>query len=238
MEPGTKLRRADLSTLTQIEREKIAWIPYRKLVGGLLWLAISTRPNIQYAVQQLSQYLDCYTQTHWHAAIRTLRYLKGTRTLGLGLGGKQPVKLVGFTDSDWANCLDTRRSIGGYIWSLSSGSISWSTHKQRMVAASSCKAKYMAAFEASQECIWLRAIMAAIGHAPEGPTTLLCDKSSAINLSEDPMLHQRVKHIDIKYHFLQERVASKEIMIRYINMKENVTDLFTKALPTPQFTKL
>ena len=96
----------------------------------------------------------------------------------------------------------------------------------------------MAAFEATQECIWLRAMLMAIGHAPQGPTTLLCNNNSAINLSEDLMLHQRVKHVDIKYHFLWERVASKEITIRYINTKDNVADIFTKALHAPQFSKL
>ena len=123
MDPGTKLRHADLSTLSPDEREKITRLPYCCLVGGLLWLAVSTQPDIQYAVQQLSQYLDCYTQNHWNAAIRTLRYLKGTRTLGLSLGGKVPVALLGFTNSDWANCLDTRRSVGGYAWTLGSGVI-------------------------------------------------------------------------------------------------------------------
>lgn len=238
MEPGLKLRRVDKTRLTTEEREKIARIPYRNLVGGLLWLAISTRPDIQYAVQQLSQFLDCYTSTHWHAAIRVLRYLKGTRSLRLRLGGDTPINLVGFTDSDWANCLDTRRSVGGYAWSLGSGLISWCTRKQRTVAASSCEAEYMAAFEAAQEGIWLRMVMSALGHGNNKATTILCDNNSAINLSEDPLLHSRVKHVDIKYHFLRERVASNEILLRYINTKDNVADIFTKALPSPQFGRL
>lgn len=81
MEPGLKLRRVDRSTLLQEELEKISRIPYRQLVGGLLWLAISTRPNIQYSVQQLSQFYESYSYTHWNAAIQVLRYLKGTRNL-------------------------------------------------------------------------------------------------------------------------------------------------------------
>lgn len=238
MDPGLKLRRVDKTKLTTEELEKIARIPYRNLVGGLLWLAISTRPDIQYAVQQLSQFLDCYTSTHWHAAIRVLRYLKGTRTLRLRLGGDAPINLIGFTDSDWANCLDTRRSVGGYAWSLGSGLISWCTRKQRTVAASSCEAEYMAAFEAAQEGIWLRMVLTALGHSTGEATTILCDNNSAINLSEDPLLHSRVKHVDIKYHFLRERVASNEITLRYINTKDNVADIFTKALPSPQFSRL
>lgn len=149
-----------------------------------------------------------------------------------------PIRLVGFTDSDWANCLDTRRSVGGYAWSLGLGLISWCTRKQRTVVASSCEAEYMAAFEAAQEGIWLRMVMDALGRHTNDATIILCDNNSAINLSEDPLLHSRVKHVDIKYHFLREHVASNKISLRYINTKDNIADMFTKPLPTPQFCRL
>lgn len=238
MEPGLKLRRTDYSKLTQKERDDIARIPYRRLVGGLIWPAISSRPDIQYAVQQLSQYFDSYSLMHWNAAIRVVRYLKGTRDLRLRLGGMSPISLAGFTDSDWANCLDTRRSVGGYAWSLGSGVISWASQKQKTVAASSCEAEYMAAFEAVQEYVWLRTLLREIGYGTNEATTIMCDNNVAINLSEDLMLHSRVKHVDIKYHFLRERVASEEIVMRYINTKDNIADLFTKPLSLPRFSRL
>lgn len=96
----------------------------------------------------------------------------------------------------------------------------------------------MAAYEAVKECIWLRALLTAIGFLDPGPTKLLCDNNAAINLSEDPLLHARVKHVDIKYHFVRERVQSKEINIKYINTNDNVADLFTKALDHKKFTRL
>lgn len=96
----------------------------------------------------------------------------------------------------------------------------------------------MAAFEATKECIWLRALLLAIGFLKPGPTKLLCDNNAAINLSEDPLLHTRVKHVDIKYHFLRERVQSKELELRYINTNDNVADLFTKALDHKKFIRL
>ncbi|KNZ75967.1 Copia protein [Termitomyces sp. J132] len=228
MEPGLKLRWTDYSKLTQRECNDIANIPYQRLVGGLIWLAISSCPDIQYAIQQLSQYSDSYSVTHWNAAIRVV----------LCLGRTSPVSLVGFTDSDWANCLDTRRSMGRYAWSLGSGVISWASRKQKTVAASSCEAEYMAAFEAAQECIWLRALLQAIGHDLSKATTIMCDNNAATNLSENPLLYSRVKHVDIKYHFLRERVASNELTIRYINTRDNIADLFTKPLPLPRFSRL
>lgn len=153
MDPGLKLRRVDRTTQSQEDQSQLTKLPYRSLVGCLLYLAISTRPDISYAVQQLSQYLDSYSFIHWNAAIRLVRYLKGTRELKLHLGGTNPVELLGFTDSDWANCLDTRRSVGGYAWSLGSGILSWNARKQKTVAASSCEAEYVAAFEAAREGI-------------------------------------------------------------------------------------
>ena len=106
-----------------------------------------------YAVQQLSQYLDSYSFIHWNAAVRVVRYLKGTWDLCLTLGGNNKIKLSGYTDSDWANCLDTCRSIGGYCYSLGSGLISWNAKKQKTVAASSCKAEYVAASESTKEVL-------------------------------------------------------------------------------------
>lgn len=99
------------------------------------------------------------------------------------------INLVGFTNSDWANCLDTRWSVGGYAWSLGSGLISWSMKKQKTVAALSCEAEYMAAFEAVQECVWLWIMMHALGYLTDEAMTILCNNNSAINLSEDPLLH-------------------------------------------------
>jgi hypothetical protein len=238
MDSGLKLRRPDRSKFTSEDIAALAKLPYRSLVGCLLYLAIASRLDITYAVQQLSQYLDCYSYAHWNAAVRVLRYLKGTRDLKLVLGGSNPIDLLGFTDSDWANCLDTRRSIGGYAFTLGSGIISWNCRKQKTVASSSCEAEYTAAYESCKEAIWLRSLLSSIGFSPSGPTTILCDNNAAINLSEDPSLHQRVKHIDIKYHFLRERVHSKEIKLSYINTNDNIADVFTKALDRIKFTKL
>ena len=238
MDPGLKLRRPDKKGISSEDRYRLDKLPYRSLVGCLIYLSIGTRPDISYAVQQLSQFLDSYTYAHWNAALRVVRYLKGTRDLRLTLGGGGAIELVGFTDSDWANCLDTRRSIGGYGFTLGSGLISWNARKQKTVATSSCEAEYTAAFEAAKESIWLRNLLANISFKQASSTLILCDNNAAINLSEDPSLHQRVKHIDIKYHFLRERVNMGEITLKYINTNDNIADIFTKALEHRRFTRL
>lgn len=239
MEPGLKLRRPDPSMFTAADKAELAKLPYRSLVGCLIYLSVGTRPDITYAVQQLSQFLDCYSYAHWNAAIRVIQYLKGTRHLRLILGGTNDIGLTGFTDSDWANCLDTRRSVGGYAFSLGSGVVSWACRKHKTVASSSCEVEYMSTFEAAKEAIWLRTLLGEIGfHSPQSPpTTILCDNNAAITVAEDPSLHQRMKHVDIRYHFLREQVNNNEIKLAYINTSNNLADIFTKALDTVKFEK-
>ncbi len=129
--------------------------PYRELVGSLNYIAVATRPDISFAVGRLASVLDCYQPEHWNAGLRMLRYLKGTRSLRLVLGGRTTTSLSGFSDSDYANCQDTSRSIGGYCFSLGSGTISWRSKKQDHTGDSSCYAEYIALHAASQEAIFL-----------------------------------------------------------------------------------
>jgi len=119
---------------------------------------------------------------------------------------------------------------------LGSGVISWQAHKQKTIAPSSCEAEYVAAFEASKEAIWLQVLLSTISHQPKKPTTILCYNNTATNLSEDPLLHDHVKHINIKHHFLREHVQTQEITLSYINTHDNSADIFTKALNTKKFT--
>ena len=167
-----------------------------------------------------------------------VRYLKGSRDLELVLGGDNEIKITGFTDSDWANCPHTRRSVGGYLFTLGSGPVSWQSKRQQTAATSSCEAEYTAAFEASKEAIWLRTLLSSIGLSPTSATILLCDNNAAITLSKDPAFHARVKHFDIRYHFLRECIQSEHISLSYINTKDNIADIFTKPLDTTIFTRL
>jgi len=173
----------------------IQWTPYRSLIGSLMYIAVATRSDISYAVGRLSSYLNCYRPEHWEVAIRVLRYLKGTRTLGLVLGGSNPVQLLGYSDSDYANCIETSRSIVGYCFSLGSGMISWRSRKGQTVANSTCYAEYMALHKVAREAVFLREMLKELDFAPLDATPICCDNSAAIILSEDHIGHPHVKHI-------------------------------------------
>ena len=239
MVAGLTLQKPDKTTLASTEVvEWAARTPYRKLVGSLMYLAVATRPDIAYAVSRLSSYLDCYGPEHWSAAIRILRYLKGTRDYVLVLGGTNPLRLSGYSDSDYANCLDTSRSVGGYCFTLGSGMISWSSRKQRTVADSSCYAEYIALHEASHEVVFLRQLLEGLHFLPSEPTQLLCDNDAASRLSEDHVWHSHTKHVRVKYHYIRELVSTGDVSVSRVGSKDNTADILTKPLARVDFHRL
>ena len=238
MDSNVQLRRPTSDeSLSASELSALAELPYRSLVGSLMYLAVGTRPDISYAVSKLTQFLDCYRHSHWAAALRVVRYLKGTRTLSLLLGNSSTISLVGFSDSSYADCLDTRRSCMGYCFSLGGAVFSWSSRKQKTVACSTCDAEYIAVSESCREALWLRSFLRELGLLKDDPTTLLCDNNGAMALSNDPTLHSRSKHIDVRHHFIRKHVETGSIDLARIPSADNLADVFTKALPRPAFER-
>src|SRR6266481_4334026 len=174
LEPGIRLSKSMCLT-TQEARDEMSAKPYQMVVGSLMYATITTRPDISFAVQQLSQFSSNPGLQHWEATKRVLCYIKGTRDHSLILGSKGLIQLTGYSDSDWANDPDQRCSISGYIFALGGGAISWSCKKQQTVAASSCKVDYMAAGHCTKEALWLRNMLSGLGIPSTDPTTLYCD---------------------------------------------------------------
>ena len=239
MVAGLQLRRPDKAAPPS--SDIVEWAdrtPYRSLVGSLMYLSVATRPDISYAVGRLSSFLDCYRLEHWEAAVRVLRYLKGTRSFVLTLGGKNSLTLSGYSDSDYANCVDTSRSIGGYCFTLGSGMISWSSRKQATVADSSCYAEYIALHSAAHETVFLRQLLEGLRFLPSGPSRLYCDNDAASRLSEDHVWHSHTKHIRVKYHYTRELVLSGDVSVMRVGSKENTADILTKPLARVDFQRL
>lgn len=124
--------------------------PYRELVRALLYLSITTGPDIAHAASLLSQYNESFRKVHWAAAKRVLRYLKGSAQLGIVFSSRQG-PLTGFVDADWGGSVDDRRSFTGYAFVWNGGIVSWESKKQRTVALSSTESEYMALGEAAKE---------------------------------------------------------------------------------------
>jgi hypothetical protein len=236
---GLHLRRPDQSVPT--DPDILKWrlhTPYRELVGSLNYIAVATCPDIAFAVGRLSSLLDCYTPEHWAAALRVLRYLKGTRSLGLVLGTDRSSSLIGYSDSDYANCPDTSRSISGHCHTLGAGMISWSSKKQKVVADSSCYAEYIALHDASHETLFLCQLLDGIGLSQLHPTPLHCDNDAASRLADDYVWHPQVKHIRVKYHSVRDLVAKGDLTINRVRSCDNVADILTKPLARSDFQRL
>lgn len=217
---------------------------YMSIVGSLLYASIMTRPDISFAVQALGRHMQASGPEHMVAAKRVLRYLQGTKELGLVYEagdisrGSKP-SIVGYSDSDWAGDHDTRRSTTGYLFMLNNGgAVSWSSKLQPTVALSSAEAEYMAVCAAVQEAIHLRQLISDLGYMQDQPTVIFEDNQGCIAMSANPVFHKRTKHIDIRYHFIRERITSGDVELRYVATEYQLADLLTKALPRPRINSL
>ena len=241
MVQGLTIRRPDKSI--SVDPEVAAWIektPYQELVGSLNYIAVATRPDISFAVGRLASMLDCYRPEHWSAALRVLRYLKGTRMLQLVLGGSTDITLTGFSDSDFANCPDTSCSVAGYCFGLGSGMISWRSKKQDNPTDSSCYAEYTALHGAAREGIFLRQLLQELGLLESKlekcpPTAIFCDNNAAVRLTQDSVWHSNTKHFRVRLHYTRDQVRTGELQILRVPSANNIADILTKSLSRSAF---
>ncbi|KAK9734004.1 hypothetical protein RND81_04G107600 [Saponaria officinalis] len=203
---------------------------YRSLVGGLNYLT-HTRPDIAYSVSVVSRHMHNPTKQHLGATKWILRYVAGTLKYGIWYAKVPDLHLFGFTDSDWAGCLDDRKNTSGSVFSLRSGAITWSSKKQETVALSPSEAEYAAATAAARQALWLQKVLADFDIKQSDATLLYCDNRSAIAIAKNPAFHGRTKHIDVQCHFIRKLVADEKIALMFCGTNEQVADIFTKSLP-------
>eukprot|EP00170_Pyropia_yezoensis_P002467 contig_10304_g2471 len=201
---------------------------YQTLIGGLLYLASCTRPDISCAVGKLARYGAALTVMHRAAVKTVLRYLKGTMNWGLQYSTRSP--LLGYSDADHAGDVDTRRSTKGYAFVMNGGAISWQSKVQPTLATSTTEAEYIAAAQASREAIWLKLLLKDLLKT-DRPVRMLCNNQSALKLIENPAGTARSKHIDVAHHFVRDRAALGDLKLEYVSTDDMVTDGHTKALP-------
>lgn len=229
--PRTLLSKDDCPKSTE-ERKNAEKLPYRELVGKLMYLATTTRPDLAFTVRELARFMSDYGERHWTAAKHVLRYLNGTRATGLLLGrcaSNEPL-LKAFTDSDWASG-ESRKSVSGYLMLVGGGRpVAWSSKQQSVVALSSCEAEYLACTHAACEITWLRNLLMELGEDVSGATELYCDNNGTIASTHDPMGHSRMKHIDIREHYIRQCVNDGVIEMKRVEGRANPADVFTKGL--------
>ena len=212
--------------------------PYREAIGSLLYLALVTRADISFAVGQAARFVENFDSTHCKAVRQIISYLQGTRNYGICFDGSNPSSIIGYTDADYAGCLDNRRSTTGNVFMLNGGPIAWCSRRQPCVATSTTEAEYIAASDTSKETVWIRRILPDLQQRHRGPITILCDNQSAIQLAKNPDQRQKTKHIDVRFHYIREQQERGEIDLKYVQTSSQLADIFTKPLPGPRFAYL
>ncbi|KAL2901568.1 Retrovirus-related Pol polyprotein from transposon RE1 [Bienertia sinuspersici] len=211
--------------------------PYRRLVGRLIYLCF-TRPDLTYAVHILAQFMQAPRTEHWDAALRVVRYLKGCPGQGILLRSDSDLQLVGWCDSDWASCPNTRRSLTGWLVSLGGSPISWKTKKQHTVSRSSAEAEYRSMASITCELKWLKGLLSCLGVPHLSPVSLFCDSQSALHIAQNPVFHERTKHIEVDCHYVRDAIQDGLIAPSYVPTSYQLADVFTKSLGYTQFTYL
>jgi ATP-binding cassette subfamily B (MDR/TAP) protein 1 len=204
-------------------------VPYSSAVGSLMYAMVCTRPDIAHAVGMVSRFLSNPGKEHWEAVKWILRYLKGTSKTCLCYGGADPI-LEGYTDSDMAGDLDSRKSTSGFLYTFAGGAVSWQSRLQKCVALSTTEAEYIAAAEAGKEMLWLKRFLQDLG-IKQKDYKVHCDSQSALDLSKNSMYHSRTKHIDIRYHWIREVMDQQLLRLVKIHTSENPADMMTKVVP-------
>ncbi|XP_061376199.1 uncharacterized mitochondrial protein AtMg00810-like [Gastrolobium bilobum] len=227
MEPGLKLSKYDGG-----ERVDLSY--YRSLVGSLRYLTC-TRPDLCLSVGIISRFMEDPRYTHWKAAKRILRYVKGTISQGLHYSKSDKYKLTGYSDSDWCRDVDDRKSTAGYVFFMGNTAFTWVSKKEPIVTLSTCEAEYVAASWCVCHAIWLRNLLSKLEQGQVGATEIQVDNKSAVELAKNPVNHERSKHIDVRFHFIRDQVKEGKVELTHVASRDQVGDIFTKPLPTLLF---
>ncbi|KAK2435686.1 hypothetical protein QL285_020729 [Trifolium repens] len=221
----------------ELERKQMESIPYASVVGSLMYAQTCTRPDISFAVGMLGRYQSNPGMEHWKAAKKVLRYLQGTKDHMLTYRRSDQLEVIGYSDSDFAGCVDTRKSTFGYVYLLAGGSISWKSAKQSVIAASTMEAEFVACFEATVHANWLRNFILGLGLVDSiaKPLKIYCDNSAAVFFSKNDKYSKGAKHMELKYFSVKEEVQKHRVSIEHISTNLMIADPLTKGLPPKVF---
>ena len=226
LELGSHLDSSQQPT-SDVEVEQMSNIPYRSAIGSLMYLSTCTRPDISAAVSELSKFSQNPGAAHWEGVKRVLRYVSGTVGGGLMYKRGAQIGVWGYSDSGHAGDRETSRGRSGYIFLSAGAAVSWRSSMMKVVTHSSCESEYVGLSEAGNEAIYLTQLQGELGIG--NPSVLLYgDNESSLKLAENPVFHQRSKHILLRYHSLRDRVASGVIELAKVDTGLNAADMMTK----------
>jgi hypothetical protein len=219
------------------ERKQMERIPYASAVGSLMYAQTCTRPDISFVVGMLGRYQVNPGLENWKAAKKVMRYLQGTKDYMLTFRRSDNLEVIGYSDSDFAGCVDSRKSTFGYLFLLAGGAISWKSAKQTITASSTMEAEFVACFEATAHGLWLRNFISGLGVVDSiaKPLRIYCDNAVAVFFSKNDRYSNGAKHMELKYFVVKEEVQKQRVSIEHISTLLMVADPLTKGLPPKTF---
>ncbi|GJT22347.1 hypothetical protein Tco_0892284 [Tanacetum coccineum] len=176
-------------------------------------------------------------ESHLMAVKRIFRYLKGTPSLGLRYPKCLSLDLKGYFDSDYAGCNMDRKSTSGACQLLEGKLVCWSAKKRQSIAMSSAEANNVATAGCCDNILWMKSQLTDYVIIYE-KVPIFYDNTSAITISNNPVLHSITKHIDIRYHFIRDHILKGDIELHFIPTQYQLADIFTKPLDEPTFKRL
>jgi hypothetical protein len=175
------------------------------------------------------------SEAHMDAVIRIIRYLKYAPSRGLMFYKNNHLNVEGYTDADWAGSLSDRRSTSGYFTFVGGNLVTWRSKKQKVVALSSAEAEFRGMSKGLCELLWLKRLLTEIGFEPKTEMKLFCDNKAAIEISHNPVQHDRTKHIEVDRHFIKQNLEEKIIKFPFVRSEDQLANMLTKAISSKVF---
>jgi len=211
---------------------------YQRRIGSILYCAVITRPDVAFAASRLARFNANPSDEHLSAAEHLIRYLLGTKTWALQLGGEDSMET--WSDASYADNTIDRKSSQAYVMKLFGGVIGWRANKQDTVTTSTTEAELLSLAQATKEAMFVSRLIKEIGvELDSSRLNIWCDNQQTIRLvnADIAMLQTKLRHVDIHNHWLRQSVSRKTIKVAYTPTGDMLADGLTKALPTEAFRK-
>jgi hypothetical protein len=227
-----------MSPKTDSEKKVMNDKPYRSVLGSVMWGQLATRPDLSFSLSLLARFQANPGIDHWNALMHVIGYIKNTLDYGLTYSRDGNLSPHAFVDADYGGCRDTRRLTSGYVFLMAGAPVTWSSKRQTTIALSTVEAEYIAMSRCAQQMVWMHNWLSEVEVAYSVPGQISGDNCGAIALTKNTKDHGKVKHIDIRHHYICELVQSRTIDIEQVPSSDNLADLFMKPLPRDHHHRL
>ena len=230
-------------------KDRVANVPHASLVGSIMYAAVATRLEIFNPLLQVSRFMHNPTLEFWQTAVKILNFLIKTSKEGILFKRKEtvvnperalPVVLNAYSDSDFANCTVSRRSISAYVVYLNDSPISWTAKMEKTICLDVSCAEYFAATRAAKELMWLKNLLISIGYKDlkDTPPFLYIDNTSTIQTAMNDQILPGSKHLQVRFLWLKQNVQESNVRLQWVPTKDNPADILTKNVTRSTYLHL